>query len=801
MVVHRDRLLGTRRKRRVGQFALITLITLVMGALFLQPALLTRAAPNLTIAENTWNVIGLDAADANDGVNIFPVGARVCNTGDTPATNLRSRFDWDSGDSTHPIQLTNQTANVLSIPNLAAGACADFYYHISVARAAASIGATRDYHINAMANGVAEISNPSSTLHVVGLNLQPDIEVGFIEGPTTVYVGQSYDFVVRRGSIPDYGALEHSVYFPNSIFRILEISATYARPPGARNDSMYKDACGWDDESLTCPITGTVGTVGGRLETTYTVEILAPATITLTHMVHGYNTATRMFEYRNGFNGNNLVIQAVDQETPTPTFTATATITPTVSTPTLTGTPPTVTTSPTLTHTPTPTITGTPPTPTRTGTITPEMSIDISVLPNEARVGGSLVFTILVENDGNAPATNVLVSNTLSTLIDFSSATARRVSPTSVALTNPAYNTSTRTVSLLIGTVNPGESYEIRIIVKVSSTATNTTTLTSTAVMTWTPSRTLSDAVVYRVIGTTTLPGTGWMEVEAAGIGFYWPAIMIAVVLAALGILALWYSVWARAQRPLWADWFRGIGLLLTGAAVVFGLAAWGLQVYTDRGTSMAVTLPHTNTPPASPEVIVIGQSPEDNWEMLLPTPLPETLPDYPIPTPAIQTTPGSTEEPLDTTAINRIVIPALDLDTVVKYVPFDGLTWLIAGLKQEVAWMGETSWPGLGSNTALAGHISLQNGGNGPFRYLGDMTYGDLVMLYTEKNIYTYQVREQKTVGETDITVIAPSETSRLTLITCSNWDANARFYMQRLVVTAELVEVKPFMALSSSH
>jgi len=36
-------------------------------------------------------------------------------------------------------------------------------------------------------------------------------------------------------------------------------------------------------------------------------------------------------------------------------------------------------------------------------------------------------------------------------------------------------------------------------------------------------------------------------------------------------------------------------------------------------------------------------------------------------------------------------------MDTVVKYVPYDGLTWLIAGLQQEIAWMGDTSWPGLG--------------------------------------------------------------------------------------------------------
>src|SRR5436190_9304555 len=40
------------------------------------------AAPSLTIAPITWGVIGLDSNDVTVGPNLFPVGARVCNTGD-----------------------------------------------------------------------------------------------------------------------------------------------------------------------------------------------------------------------------------------------------------------------------------------------------------------------------------------------------------------------------------------------------------------------------------------------------------------------------------------------------------------------------------------------------------------------------------------------------------------------------------------------------------------------------------------------------------------------------------------------
>jgi LPXTG-site transpeptidase (sortase) family protein len=183
-----------------------------------------------------------------------------------------------------------------------------------------------------------------------------------------------------------------------------------------------------------------------------------------------------------------------------------------------------------------------------------------------------------------------------------------------------------------------------------------------------------------------------------------------------------------------------------------------------------------------------------ESLQIILPTPeVIETLPDYPVPTPEFTPTPGENGEEPDASAIERILIPALGVDTIVKYVPYDGFSWKIAGLHQEVAWMGETSWPGLGGNTALAGHITLRDGGNGPFRYLEDIIPGDQVTLFTEKNIYTYQVREQRVVAQTDLSVVRPTDGTQLTLITCAGWDQTLRYYQDRLVVVADLVKVEP--------
>ncbi|MBI5828716.1 MAG: sortase [Chloroflexi bacterium] len=92
-----------------------------------------------------------------------------------------------------------------------------------------------------------------------------------------------------------------------------------------------------------------------------------------------------------------------------------------------------------------------------------------------------------------------------------------------------------------------------------------------------------------------------------------------------------------------------------------------------------------------------------------------------------------------------------------------------------------------------LAGHVALRNIGQGPFYAIGLLRAGDEVRVYTEKNVYTYAVREQQTVQPTDLGVTAATGPPQLTLLTCSGWDAAAHAYTQRLVVMADLVRVEP--------
>src|SRR5919106_2380418 len=85
------------------------------------------AYAQLTIEPTTWNVIGLDSNRVNDGPNVFPIGARVCNTGGTMLDNVLATFYWDSSNAY--INLTE--GNTLSVRTLAAGACVDFYFNVT----------------------------------------------------------------------------------------------------------------------------------------------------------------------------------------------------------------------------------------------------------------------------------------------------------------------------------------------------------------------------------------------------------------------------------------------------------------------------------------------------------------------------------------------------------------------------------------------------------------------------------------------------------------------------------------------
>src|SRR5437016_13118072 len=262
------------------------------------------AYAGLTITPTTWNVIGLDSNNVNSGPNSFQVGARVCNTGGTAVTNLSGVFVWDSANAF--INLGG--SSTINVPSLAAGGCVDFYYPVVVTRTTSAYNTTRGYHITVSGNSVASVTTPTPReLYVEKIISQHRNSVNSITGPTTVYVGQTYNYTVNASTATGgYAQLEAFLNLSNVIFQVQSIATTYTAPPGGTNDKFYADACGWDNNPLSATYRSCIGPdqypggkAGGTVSTTYTVKILSTGVTTASTLIMDFSGSS--YHYNNDY--------------------------------------------------------------------------------------------------------------------------------------------------------------------------------------------------------------------------------------------------------------------------------------------------------------------------------------------------------------------------------------------------------------------------------------------------------------------------------------------------------------------
>ena len=190
------------------------------------------AAASLSITPITWNVIGLDSNQVNSGPATFASGARVCNTGDTTATNVTSDYLWDTANA----YISSTGLTTLSVASLAAGACTDFYFNIAVQRTTLAFGTARRFHITATADGLGTISTPTPReVYVEQLISQNRNSVNSLTGPTNVVVGNTYTYVLNADTATNgYEQLSSFLNFPNFAFQIVSVNSTYTHRPAER---------------------------------------------------------------------------------------------------------------------------------------------------------------------------------------------------------------------------------------------------------------------------------------------------------------------------------------------------------------------------------------------------------------------------------------------------------------------------------------------------------------------------------------------------------------------------------------
>jgi len=267
------------------------------------------AHASLSVTPVTWNVIGLDSNNVNDGPNTYLVGVLVCNTGGAAVTNLTGTLVWDSANA----YINTVGLNPVTYPSLAAGACTNVFFNVAVTRTTAAYDAARRYHIEITATGEPVYSTPTPReIYVERLVSQNRNQTLSISGPTSLIVGQTYTYTVTaKTATGGYEQLEAFLNFPNTIFQVLSVAVSYTAPSGATNDKIYADACGWQNDPTLAnyracvgPVNYSGGKAGDQVVTTYTVKVIGNGSATMNSMIYDFSGSS--YHYSNDFGPQSL---------------------------------------------------------------------------------------------------------------------------------------------------------------------------------------------------------------------------------------------------------------------------------------------------------------------------------------------------------------------------------------------------------------------------------------------------------------------------------------------------------------
>jgi sortase A len=175
--------------------------------------------------------------------------------------------------------------------------------------------------------------------------------------------------------------------------------------------------------------------------------------------------------------------------------------------------------------------------------------------------------------------------------------------------------------------------------------------------------------------------------------------------------------------------------------------------------TTVATTLPPTTLAPAVGSEVPTSAAPTSTSTLPAPTPLP--IPD------------------LDA-AFASLSIPRIGMKGDKEGVIVSGVT--VDDLRKGVGHFRNTPLPGQKGNVALAGHRTTYGA---PFGDLNKLQNGDpITFTNTLGEQFVYKVTSQSIVAPDDTTVLAPTDTPSLTLVTCDPKYTSTN----RLIIRAEL-------------
>jgi LPXTG-site transpeptidase (sortase) family protein len=135
------------------------------------------------------------------------------------------------------------------------------------------------------------------------------------------------------------------------------------------------------------------------------------------------------------------------------------------------------------------------------------------------------------------------------------------------------------------------------------------------------------------------------------------------------------------------------------------------------------------------------------------------------------------------------LLIPKAGVASQIIQIFLDGSSWDISLLGENVGHLQGTATFDQPGNIVLVGHVEMADGGQGVFAQLRNLAEEDLIVYRRGNDERLYRVRSVGIAAPDDLTVLYPTQSEQLTLITCDSYDLLTNSYLERLVVVADRV------------
>jgi uncharacterized repeat protein (TIGR01451 family) len=226
------------------------MLAVIAAACMLLQMLPMTNAGTLQLVKGSWDVIGLDHNNVNDGPNEYVIQIHVTNSAGTTAHSVSGTLTWTSTNSY--INLDPNESTTKSLGDIAAGATVDLFYLIEITRDSSAYNTTRDYSITVQGTDTGTADTITGTLSVARLRSQARNEVvSMVASTTSPAVGDTFTVTVHSQT----GAKNYAVVnlpatsYDPIVIEPVSVSVTWQEPPNpvVTSDDVRLDLPNDDD--------------------------------------------------------------------------------------------------------------------------------------------------------------------------------------------------------------------------------------------------------------------------------------------------------------------------------------------------------------------------------------------------------------------------------------------------------------------------------------------------------------------------------------------------------------------------